>query len=126
LIALAETLGAHPVPIDADIHDDLVARTSHLPHILAGALTNLVLGDTQSEMSEPFIAGGFRDCTRIAASNPAIWRDILLTNRDRVLTAVEAMRVEFDHWEEAIRDNDAPHLEALLTAAQQRRERLNK
>ncbi len=125
LVALTETLGAHPITLDAELHDDLVARTSHLPHILAGALTNVVLGDAHRHMSGSFIAGGFRDCTRIAAANPAMWRDILLTNRDRVLLALEAMRAECDSWEDAIRGCDAPHLEALLTTAQQRRERLN-
>lgn len=126
LIALVETLGAHPLPIDAELHDDLVARTSHLPHIMAGALTNLVLGDARSEMIAPFIAGGFRDCTRIAAASPAMWRDILLTNRDRVLLALDAMRTEIDHWQQALEARDAPHLEALLTTAHQRRERLNR
>lgn len=125
LVAVTETLGARPLTLDAELHDDLVAHTSHLPHILAGALTNLVLGGAHSEISAPFIAGGFRDCTRIAAANPAMWRDILLTNRDRVLIALDAMRAECDRWEEAILGCDAPHLEALLTTAHQRRERLN-
>ena len=124
LLALATTLGAHPLPIDADLHDALVARTSHLPHILAGALTNVVLGQ-QRELHAPFIAGGFRDCTRIAASSPAMWRDILLTNRDNILSALEALRAECECWQQAIQGSDAPHLEALLTTAQQRREGLN-
>jgi len=125
LIALVEALGAHPLTIDAELHDDLVAQTSHLPHVIAGALTNLVLGGARFDLLEPFLAGGFRDCTRIAAASPAMWRDILLTNRDRVLLALEAMRAEIDNWQQAIQAGDAPHLEALLTTAHQRRERLN-
>ena len=78
LAAVVAALGAHPVPIDADVHDALVALTSHLPHLLAAALTNRVLGSPYDDAVLPFIAGGFRDTTRIAAANPAMWRDILL------------------------------------------------
>jgi prephenate dehydrogenase len=125
LAALLARLGACPLPIAADVHDDLVALTSHLPHVVAAAVTNRVLGSLYGDAVLPFIAGGFRDTTRVAAANPAMWRDILLTNRDRVVAALDALLVELDGWRTAIRSGDAPHVEALLTTAHHRRERLN-
>lgn len=121
LAALIATVGARPTEIDADSHDDIVALTSHLPHVIAGALANTTLGSAYDDLVRPFIAGGFRDTTRIAAAHPAMWRDILLTNRDRVLAALDAYDAEMAAWREAIRGGDAPHLEALLTMARERR-----
>lgn len=125
LAELLGGIGACPLPIDADVQDELVSLTSHLPHVIAAALTNHVLGSAQGDAVLPFIAGGFRDSTRVAAANPAMWRDILLTNRDYVVTALNGLLAEIEHWRDAIRGGDAPHLEALLTMAHDRRERLN-
>ena len=61
-----------PLPIDADVQDELVSLTSHLPHVLASALTNYVLGHAHGDAVLPFLAGGFRDSTRVAAANPAM------------------------------------------------------
>lgn len=124
LAALVEALGARPLPIDPDLHDDLVALSSHLPHVAAAALTNTTLGSGQGDAVRPFLAGGFRDTTRIAAASPAMWRDICLTNRDRLLAALDAYLAELTSWRDAIRYGDAPHLEALLTTACQRRKQL--
>ena len=123
--AMLATLGARPLTIDPDLHDALVARTSHLPHVMAGALTNLVLAGPYGDQVLPFIAGGFRDSTRIAAANPAMWRDICLTNGDNLVAALDSLTRELTQWRNAIRAGDAPHLEALLTTAHDRRERLN-
>jgi len=125
LSELILTLGGVPLPLEPDIHDALVALTSHLPHITAGALANVVLGSAYDEAVLPFIAGGFRDSTRIAAASPAMWRDICLTNRDCILPALDTLLAELSHWREAILSGDAPLLEALLTTARDRREALN-
>jgi prephenate dehydrogenase len=125
LLALIEMLGARPLVLDTDTHDQLVALTSHLPHVLAAALTNRVLSGDRDAVW-PFLAGGFRDTTRIAAANPALWRDILLTNRDNLSASLDLLLTDLAQWRDAIRAGDAPHLEALLTLAQQRREELNK
>ena len=125
LAQLVETIGAQPLTIDADTHDDIVALTSHLPHVVASAVTNQVLGSVYDDVLVPFIAGGFRDTTRIAAANPAMWRDIMLTNRDHVVAALNALIADLSSWRDAIGSGDAPHLEALLTTAHNRRERLN-
>jgi prephenate dehydrogenase len=122
LVTVIEALEARPLYLDAGTHDLLVAHTSHLPHVVAAALTNVVLGGLAPEATHPFIAGGFRDTTRIAASSPAMWRDICLTNRDYLLTTLDALTEELARWREAIGSNDAPHLEALFTLARDRRE----
>jgi prephenate dehydrogenase len=122
LAALVTTLGARPLTLDADSHDALVALTSHLPHVLAAALANVTLGSTYDDLVLPFIAGGFRDGTRVAAGSPEMWRDILLTNRDQALRALQALQTELEGWRVAIQGGDAALLEALLTAAKVRRD----
>ena len=126
LAALVEAVGARPLPIAADLHDGLVALTSHLPHIAACALAAQVLGDPQAELVRSFIAGGFRDTTRIAAANTAMWRDICLTNRHNIVREINAMIAALEQWRDALRNNDAPHLEALLARAHTLREELNR
>ncbi len=124
LSELIRVLGGVPLYLDADTHDALVALSSHLPHVVAGALTNVVFGSADAEAVLPFIAGGFRDSTRIAAASPVMWRDICLTNRDQILPALDAMLEELAHWRAAILAGDAPLLEALLTTARERRLRV--
>ncbi|MHB9022834.1 MAG: prephenate dehydrogenase [Armatimonadota bacterium] len=126
LAELVESIGARPLPIEAELHDELVAFTSHLPHVLAAALTNVVLGHARGDAMLPFIAGGYRDMTRIAAADPGMWRDICLTNYDRLLAALQTLHDELSQWQEALRAGDVPHLQALLTTAHDRRERLNR
>lgn len=124
-VALIETLGAIPLPIEAGFHDELVALSSHLPHVVAAALSNVVLGNPHASALQPFIAGGFKDTTRIAASSSAMWRDICLANRDYILAALDSLLRELNAWREALSARDAAHLEALFTAARERREELN-
>jgi len=124
--ALVEEIGARPLRIDADLHDRLVALTSHLPHVTACALAALVLGDSQTELIRAFIAGGFRDTTRVAAANTAMWRDICLTNRDNIARELTEMIAALEQWRDAIRAGDVPHLEALLSRAHTLREDLNR
>ena len=126
LVTVLDKVGARALEIEPDRHDALVALTSHLPHVTACALTNRVLGSEYGEEVLAFIAGGFRDATRIAAANPAMWRDICLTNRDNLVAALDTFAAEIARWRAAIAAGDAPHLEALLTTAQERRERLNR
>ena len=85
-----ERLGARPVVMERERHDRLVALVSHLPQVASTALMELAATE---EADEPEIlllaAGGFRDLTRLAASNPALWSSILLTNRDAILGAMD-------------------------------------
>ncbi|MCU6708343.1 prephenate dehydrogenase [Paenibacillus sp. J5C_2022] len=77
---------ANIVTVEAELHDDIVGAISHLPHIIAVALVNQVrLYNESNGLYEALAAGGFRDITRIASGDPALWRDILLDNRDVLL-----------------------------------------
>ena len=81
LTEIAETLQAIPIVVDARTHDDAVAAVSHLPHIVASSLVNLVKdSDDESQLMKTIAAGGFRDITRIASSSPEMWEQICDTN----------------------------------------------
>lgn len=81
LVELVEGVGATPLLLNAQVHDALLAVTSHLPHITAAALVHLFsAAQTESELAGQLTAGGWRDSTRIAAGSPEMWRDICLAN----------------------------------------------
>src|SRR5690606_11803712 len=97
LASLLEHPRAQIVELDADTHDRIVGAISHLPHIIAVALVNLVASfDRENGMYRLLAAGGFRDITRIASSDPVIWPDILLSNRDVLLPLLEDWNREID------------------------------
>jgi len=76
-----KSLGARTLRLDAAQHDLLVSRSSHLPHVVAAALVNLVLDPAHPQTQVGLCATGFRDTTRIASGSPEMWRDIALANR---------------------------------------------
>ncbi|MCL5289917.1 MAG: prephenate dehydrogenase [Bacillota bacterium] len=121
---LIQSLGAHPLELGCREHDQAVALISHLPHLLAATLVNTVAGEAARELHLNVAAGGFRDTTRIAASNPAMWRDILLTNGEMVLEAVEKFRIQLSQMEESIRDFNQEELMRKLEQAKGVREAL--
>ncbi|MBD3918810.1 prephenate dehydrogenase [Paenibacillus sp. PR3] len=89
---------ANIVIVDPDEHDDIVGAISHLPHMIAVALTNQVRRyNDNNELYSQLAAGGFRDITRIASSDPSMWRDILVDNRDVLLRLIE-------DWNEGIEE----------------------
>jgi prephenate dehydrogenase len=117
-------IGANVVAISAEDHDRLVAIASHVPHLLAGSLMN-----EASQVAEQdavllqLAAGGFRDMTRIAAGDPAIWPDILFENRDAVVQSLESLEGRLKTLREALLDDGRDViLESLLSAASARRQ----
>lgn len=88
---LAEMMGAIPVIAGAGEHDSAVATVSHVPHIAAAALVNLLDASKTKELSKNIAAGGFRDITRIASSQPELWRDIILSNSQAVSEELERL-----------------------------------
>src|SRR5205814_8345196 len=76
-----KAVGAVPLRIPAELHDNLVSRSSHLPHVVAAELSNYVLSPVHPKEQAMLCANGFRDTTRIAAGSPEMWRDITLANR---------------------------------------------
>ena len=105
-------LGARVEIMDAARHDLVLAITSHLPHLIAftivGTASHLE-AVTQGEVIK-YSAGGFRDFTRIAASNPVMWRDVFLANREAVLEVLGRFLADLDNLENAIREADGPAL----------------
>ncbi len=118
-------LGARPQAIDAGAHDRLMATISHLPHVVANALA----AEAASELSRDFermpeVGPSFRDTTRVAGSNPAIWADIFASNRDAVADSVEAVARRLGEAAELIRRGDRDAVAAWHAAAGEDRRRL--
>jgi len=116
-------VGARIVELDPRAHDGVVARTSHIPHIVAACAARLAMQENDPHRdSVPHLIGqGFRDVTRIAASRPEIWRDICLTNREAILEGLDDMLEELTAVREAIADRDAEILELYFRAGQEAR-----
>ena len=92
---LVQSLGAIPILLDYKEHDFVTGAVSHLPHILASSLVNLVEGlDGEDGMMKKIAAGGFKDITRIASSSPVMWQQICLANREQVLRLLDAFLEE--------------------------------
>jgi cyclohexadieny/prephenate dehydrogenase len=112
-----ERFGMRVVTMSADHHDKVLAMTSHLPHLIAytivGTATNLE-ESLKSEVIE-FSASGFRDFTRIAASDPVMWRDIFLNNREAVLEIVQRFTEDLTALQRAIRWGEGDKLQELFT-----------
>ncbi|WP_019534047.1 prephenate dehydrogenase [Paenibacillus ginsengihumi] len=90
LAGLLKWTKAHLIRIDAKLHDEIVGAISHLPHIIAVALVNQVAAYSErNPLYQELAAGGFRDITRIASSDPVIWRDILMNNRQVLLRLLQ-------------------------------------
>ena len=117
LRALWEGMGANVDEMDADHHDLVLAVTSHAPHLIAYTMVG-VADDlrrvTDSEVIK-YSAAGFRDFTRIAASDPTMWRDVFLTNKDATLEILGRFTEELFALQRAIRTGDGDHLHAYFT-----------
>jgi cyclohexadieny/prephenate dehydrogenase len=110
-------MGSNVECMSAEHHDLVLAITSHVPHLVAYNIVGTVAdleADTQSEVIK-FSASGFRDFTRIAASDPIMWRDVFLTNRDAVLEMLGRFLEDLSKLQRAVRVGDGPGLEALFT-----------
>jgi prephenate dehydrogenase len=118
-------LGARPQAIDPDSHDRLMATVSHLPHVLANALASEAAESlTQDSERLPDVGPSFRDATRVAGSNPAIWADIYASNREAVARSVDSVAERLREAAELIRGGDREALAAWHGAAGEDRRRL--
>lgn len=114
--AILELLGGRPLRMTAADHDAAVAMISHLPQVLATALVNEA-ADRINALD--LAAGSFRDLTRVAASDPAIWVDLLGINNADVVAAIDDFRGRLDTVADALRDGDRGSIEAFLTRGQE-------
>jgi prephenate dehydrogenase len=119
---LAQAVGARPVVLAAERHDRLVASISHLPFLLASALTAAVadVGADDPTVWE-LAAGGFRDTSRVAASDTQMFLDILLTNRAAVLEQIDSFDRHLHEVRDLLEDADEARLRAKLSASQRAR-----
>jgi len=115
-------LGARVVTLDPATHDRAVAAISHLPHVVAWALVDAVVRFEPDALA--IAARGFKDTTRIAASDPEVWREILLDNRAAVTAGVAAFRRALDDLEGLMASGDGAALTAFLARMKTLRERL--
>src|SRR5580704_9045596 len=115
--ALWELAGMKVVTMPADHHDKVLAMTSHLPHLIAYTIVGTATDLEDSLKSEvvKFSAGGFRDFTRIAASDPVMWRDVFLNNREAVLEMLQRFSEDLTALQRAIRWGEGDKLEELFT-----------
>lgn len=109
--------GAQVRELDPAVHDRIFAAVSHLPHVLAFALVDLLAARPDADDVFRFAASGFRDFTRIAASSPEMWRDIALANRGALGAAIDAYRAHIDAVAAMVAAADAAGLEALFSRA---------
>ena len=119
---LWQQVGARTLRLAPDIHDALVSRSSHLPHVVAAALTNCVLEAGQPKEQALLCATGFRDTTRIASGAPAMWRDIALANRKHLRRALALLGKELGAFDRALARRDAAAVQDFLERAKQRRD----
>jgi len=108
--------------MDVDEHDAVLAATSHLPHVLAYALVDALAQSRTRDDIFRFAAGGFRDFTRIASSDPVMWRDIALANKDALLRAMDDFSQHLDALRSSIEAGDAKALESTFRSAKTARD----
>ena len=118
-----KSLGAIPIKLTAEKHDEATAAVSHLPHVIAASLVNLVQdNDDETTVCKTIAAGGFKDITRIASGSPTMWQHIFLSNRDAVLKLIDAYTEELDKFRCAIDKGDADEILSLWTKAKDYRD----
>jgi prephenate dehydrogenase len=122
-------IGCRVVAIDPQTHDRLMAAQSHLPHVAAYALAGALVPSLpflDSTTAEASPTTSLRDTTRIAASNPAVWRDIFLANAENLLPLIEELEISVRDIKAAVAKGDAAGLETLLARGQSARQHLVK
>ncbi len=116
-------LGALPMVLSAAAHDDAMARISHLPHIVASALVNAAMKqESQEEVLHTLAAGGFKDITRIASSDPDLWTGISFSNRENLLNAISDMMEMLGEYKDALEQEQEQQLQTLFQLGSTRRE----
>ncbi|AVO40280.1 prephenate dehydrogenase [Simplicispira suum] len=114
-------LGCRVTSMSPESHDEAFAAVSHLPHLLAFSLVNSITSQPQADTFLSLAGPGFRDFTRIAASDPKMWRDVLLANRDELLAQSKLFQQALHSFETAIRNDNAQALEDMLTLSSETR-----
>ncbi len=115
-------LGSRVLKLTPHLHDELVARCSHLPHVVAAELANYVLDPNHASEQPMVCANGFRDTTRIASGSPEMWRDIAFANRAQLGQALGAFIGDLQEIRRAVEAGDVNAIEQFFTTAKRRRD----
>ncbi|MEC8523598.1 MAG: bifunctional prephenate dehydrogenase/3-phosphoshikimate 1-carboxyvinyltransferase [Pseudomonadota bacterium] len=119
-------VGADIEHMSVDHHDEVLAATSHLPHLLAYSLVDTLANSHENKEIFNYAAGGFRDFTRIAASSPVMWRDIFGANKDQILKTLDLFSHDLAFLRTAIEQGDSTTVMGVLTRAKSARDHFSK
>ncbi len=118
-----QACGAEVIDMQTEHHDEVLAATSHLPHMLAYSLVDtLARMDDQQEIFD-YAAGGFRDFTRIASSDPQMWHDICIANREQLTKILHAFNEDLQRLTKAVEQGDSQFLKDTFTSAKKARDK---
>lgn len=125
LESLLKFTHAKVVSVSASEHDHMTAVVSHFPHVIAASLVHQLGGENgEYPMTRSLAAGGFRDVTRIASSNPILWRDITLQNREELLTQLDGWEKEMTRIKELLMEGSSQDIENYFAVAKELRDEL--
>ncbi|HUR47118.1 MAG TPA: prephenate dehydrogenase/arogenate dehydrogenase family protein [Candidatus Saccharimonadales bacterium] len=119
---LWESVGSRVMHLSPDMHDDLVSRSSHLPHVVAAELANYVLSPVHPREQAMLCANGFRDTTRIASGSAEMWRDISLANRKNLSRVLGVFIEDLQEFQHALEHEDLKVIEDFFSKAKERRD----
>ena len=119
------SIGSKVEYMNSHDHDRIFAMCSHLPHILAYTLVNCLHGTDDCNKLGHYAASGFRDLTRIAASNPNLWRDICLSNKENMVATIQVFSKELAQIKQALETDNAEYLQKAFAQAQRYKKELD-
>jgi len=119
-------IGCEILTMDVERHDEVLAATSHLPHLLAFSLVDTLASDGDNKDIFRYAAGGFRDFTRIAGSDPTMWHDVFVANRDACLKTLDSFTHGLAQLRTAVADGDSQTMMGILTRARSARHHFEK
>lgn len=117
-----KAIGSRVVKLSPETHDELVSRSSHLPHVIAAELANYVLSPTHAKEQALLCANGFRDTTRIASGSPEMWRDIAAANQKNLSRVLGVFIEGLQEFRHALDSGDTKSIEEFFEKAKQRRD----
>jgi prephenate dehydrogenase len=117
-----KALGSRVLRLTPELHDALVGRSSHLPHLVAAELASHVLNPAHPKPQALLCASGFRDATRVASGSPEMWRDIALANRKNIGKSLDAFIADLKKFQRVVKKGDAKAIATFFETAKQRRD----
>lgn len=117
-----KNLGGIPLVMEPSKHDEMVARCSHVPHILSSTLSKFVLNPGWPREQASLSSTGFRDISRLASGSPEMWKDISLSNRESIINAISEWNEELTHFKKALEDKDEEAIFNFFNEAKFRRD----